>query len=89
MPLAGQHSPTGGAAAATLAHDRHLGRHDPGLNRGGEPLDLVEPEPEVRQVGLFVALEARDLGFRRHPGLQLRYQLDPPYQLRHRPPLPL
>ena len=24
VPLAGQHSPTGGAAAATLAHDRHL-----------------------------------------------------------------
>jgi hypothetical protein len=27
-------------------------------------------------------------GFRCHPGLQLRYQLDPPYQLRHRPPAP-
>jgi hypothetical protein len=88
MPLAGQRPPTGGAAAATLAHDRHLGRHHPGLDCGGELLGLLEPEPELRQAGLLVALEARDLGFRRHAGLQLRHQPHPPHQLRHRTLLP-
>jgi hypothetical protein len=51
--------PTRGAPPPALAHDGHLRRHDPGLNRGGELLGLLEPEPEVSQAGLFAALEAR------------------------------
>ncbi len=88
VALAGRHLPAGRAPPAALAHGRHLCRHDLGLERRREPLRLVEPEPEVGQAGLLVALDPCDLGLGRHAGLRLRDQLDPPHQLRHQPPLP-
>jgi len=70
-----------------LAHDGQLGRNHLGLERRRELLRLVEPQPEVGQACLRATFNARDLGFGRHAGLQLRYQLHTPHQLRHQPTL--
>jgi hypothetical protein len=66
-----------------LTSDRHLCRDDLCLEGGGELLRLCETEPEVGQASLLTAFDACDLDLRRHPGLQLRHQLDPPHQFRH------
>src|SRR5664279_164310 len=50
-------------------------------------LGLREPEPEVGQAGLFIALEACDLHLRRQARLQFRNQLHSPNHLRHQPAL--
>src|SRR4051794_30664941 len=88
MALAGQQLATSRAPATALAHRGHLCRHDLGLQRRGEPLYLLQPEPEASQAGRLATLDPGNLGLRRHPGLQLRHQLHPPHQLRHRPPPP-
>ena len=46
------------------------------------------PEAKVGQSNLLTALDAGDHGLGRHAGPQLRDQLHPPHQLRHRPPPP-
>ena len=66
-----------------LAGDRHLRRDDLRLDRSHELFRLGETKPGVGQTGLLIAFEASDLDLRRLPGLQLRHQLDPPYQPRH------
>jgi hypothetical protein len=83
MTLAGQDTSTRHAQAATLAHHGHLRRDHLRLNRGGQLLRLREPEPELRQASLLIALEACNLHLRRQARLQLRNQLHPPHQLRH------
>ena len=84
MALAGQHASANLARAATLPHHGHLRRDHLGLKYGCELLDLREPEPEVGQAGLLIALEAGDLHLRRQAGFQFRHQLHPPHQLWHR-----
>ncbi len=88
MALAGQPSPAGRAPATTLARHGHLRRHDLGLQRRREPLRLLQPEPELGETGLLFAFDPGDLGLGRHARPQLRDQLHPPHQLRHRPPPP-
>jgi hypothetical protein len=88
VPLAGQQSVTSRTPAAPLARGGHLRRYDLGLQRRGEPLHLLEPEAKVGQSDLLATLNAGDLCLGHHPGLQLRDQLHPPHQLRHRPPTP-
>jgi hypothetical protein len=88
VALAGQRLTAGCTPAAALANGRHLRRHDLGLERGGEPLRLLEPEAELGWTGLLATHDPGDLGLGRHAGLQLRHQLHPPHQLRHRPPPP-
>ncbi len=87
MALAGQHAPARDARATALTHHSHLRRHDLSLECCRELLCLGEPEPKLGQAGLLVALDAGNLGFRRHPRPQLRNQLHPPHQLRHQPTL--
>ncbi len=67
----------------TLAHHGDLPQHHLSLQRRCELLRLFEPQAKVGHAGLLIALEAADLHLRRHPSLQLRYQLHAPYQLRH------
>ncbi len=88
MALAGQLLVTSRAPAAALAHRGHLCRHHLGLQRCGEPLHLLKPEPEVSKAGRLVTLDPGNLSFRRHPRLQLRDQPHPPHQSRHRPRSP-
>jgi hypothetical protein len=66
-----------------LTGDRHLCRDDLRLEGRGELLRLCKTQPKVGQVSLLIAFDACDLDLRRIPGLQLRYQLDPPHQFRH------
>ncbi|MGI4795528.1 MAG: hypothetical protein ACRYG8_15925 [Janthinobacterium lividum] len=87
MAFAGQHAPARDARATALTQHGHLGRHDLSLQRRRELLRLVQPKPKLGQAGLLVALDAGNLGFRRHPRPQLRNQLHPPHQLRHQPTL--
>jgi hypothetical protein len=58
-------------------------REDLRLDCGHELFRISETKPEVGQVCLLVAFEARDFRLRRLPGRQLRHQPDPPNQLRH------
>src|SRR5271166_5817698 len=83
MTLAGQNTSASLARVATFAHNGHLRRDHLGLKRRCELLRLREPEPEVGQAGLLIALEAGDLHLRRQARLQFRNQLHSPNQLRH------
>ena len=80
----GQHASANLARAATLPHHGHLRRDHLGLKRRCELLRLREPEPELGQAGMLIALEAGDLHLRRQAGFQFRHQLHPPHQLWHR-----
>src|SRR4051812_15776627 len=89
VAFAGQPAPARLAPATALARHGHLRRHDLSLQRRREPLRLGEPQPELGQAGLLVALDAGDLGLGRHARSPLRDQLHPPHQLRHQlTPLP-
>ena len=59
-------------------------RYDLRLEGGGQLFRLFETKTEVGQARLLIAFDACDLDRHRFPGLQLRHQLDPPHQLRHR-----
>jgi hypothetical protein len=87
VALAGQHAPTGPAPATALAHHSHLCRYDLSLECRRELLRLSKLKPEFGQAGLLIALDPGNLGFRHHPGPQLRNQLHPPHQFRHQPTL--
>jgi hypothetical protein len=69
-PLAGQRTPASRTGAALTSGDRHLCRDDLRLEGGGELLCLCKTELEVRQAGLLIAFDARDLDLPHLPGLQ-------------------
>jgi len=68
VALAGQRSVASRASAAPLARGGHLRRHDLRLQRRGEPLRLLQPEPELGEAGLLFAFDPGDLGLGRHVG---------------------
>jgi hypothetical protein len=69
MTFAGQCTSARHTGAAKLADPDHLRRDHLRLKRGCKLLGLRKPEPEVRQAGLLIALEACDLHLRRQAGL--------------------
>jgi hypothetical protein len=71
------------AQAAMLAHHAHLRWDHLRLERRCQLLRLREPEPEVGQASLFIALAAGNLHLRRQTRLQFRNQLHSPNHLRH------
>ncbi len=58
-----------------------------GLQRRRELLRLIEPQPEISQADVLVALNAGQLRFGDNARMPLRNQLHPPLQLRHPPAL--
>jgi hypothetical protein len=83
VPLTGQHVPTNRTGTATLTGDHHLSRHDLRLDRGCQLFRLHETKSEAGQAWLPIAFDACNLKLRRFPGIKLRHQLDPPYQVCH------
>src|SRR3954467_15614806 len=66
----------GGYAKPNFHHIRDgTRRNHLRLERSCDLLRLRKAEPKVAHAGLFIALEAADLHFRRHPSVQLRHQL--------------
>jgi len=87
VPLGGQPAPARLARARALAYGGYLRRDHLGLQRRREPLRLVQPQPEIGQADVLVALDAGKLRFGDNARMPLRNQLHPPLQLRHPPAL--
>ena len=87
VALGGQPAPARRARARALAHRGHLRRDHLGLQRRREPLCPIEPQPEIGQTDVPVALDAGQLRLRDDARMPLRDQLHPPLQLRHSPVL--